>query len=498
MSVCSSIPTKNNPKYLEDIILGLLHKMALVKQEDSKESFESDIWLSYWSNQDQSVKEEEVEQRVSNIKIERKDNDDSEMLLPKRGTEQTKKKRKSKPKDLTESLENATVSKSVASLCQFQCPMCGVVYRASTSLSRHFKNSKCSPGSKVYVYNCLNTIVAHQCGICTQKVLCDKAVIQGHLKSRHKLSSLVQYSNVTNVKYMDKKVDRKKEFDQFCATYLGKKELSKNIGYLCCFSCSKCGFSSGKWNRMVKHLNATKKQVHIWTPTNFVSKVTTYKCKICNDLMLCDNDILSCHLQKHKLTMTAYKEKVEPFSSVQKQKVKYLHQVKSLVKNIPCVEPMPKAILDAHTLPDYQLTKHIGNITFFKCLICPNSDNFSYSGYEQHCRRTHQFKNVQFNVRNIIEARYHKCHICSKNVLCDNAFLRAHLRKSHKISTGNYFTNFVAKNGGRAVPTISDYLKNTSVLDSLSLEDEKTSYQPRSEHDLILPSMISSESEDSD
>ncbi len=52
------------------------------------------------------------------------------------------------------------------------------------------------------------------------------------------------------------------------------------------------------------------------------------------------------------------------------------------------------------------------------------------------------------------------------------------------------------QNGGRTIPTFKDYLRNVEVFDNLANGTEKLT-EPK-DNGLILPSMISSESEDSD
>ncbi len=275
--------------------------MALVKQEEiDQDKIESDSWLSYWTNNQQKVKEEHEKLYKSDIKKEEEDigSNESETHFDEKLNDGDKKKKgkgkklkgqkhlrldsdycsKSNIKKRSKStstikqksfisissdcfkknLENSAVSENVESLCLYQCPICNAVYQECSSLMKHARKSKCSSNSKISIYSCLITTVVHQCGICSQKVLCDRHIIRKHLRS-HKILSLAKYSVMCNFQNKSRNVNTKEEFDQFCLTYSGKIELSTNIGNLCLFSCKKCEFSSQRWGNMAKHLNACEK-----------------------------------------------------------------------------------------------------------------------------------------------------------------------------------------------------------------------------------------------
>ncbi len=120
----------------------------------------------------------------------------------------------------------------------------------------------------------------------------------------------------------------------------------------------------------------------------------------------------------------------------------------------------------------------------------------AYGGLRTHLRNKHQSRNVKYDKDLVTEARYHKCQICSMLVLCDHTMLRNHVRNAHKTNVPKYFSNHVLKNGGKSIPTYTDFKKDNNVFETF-IADEKQSENPL-KHDLILPSMLSSESEDSD
>ncbi len=113
-----------------------------------------------------------------------------------------------------------------------------------------------------------------------------------------------------------------------------------------------------------------------------------------------------------------------------------------------------------------------------------------------HSVEKHKVKRFQFKKEYITEARYHKCHICSKIVICDNRILKSHI-KNHKIKLSEYNFKFVLKSGNRVFPTYQEFKSNSDVFDSLESVSPQKASQP-SDNGLITPDMLSSESEDSD
>ncbi len=133
-------------------------------------------------------------------------------------------------------------------------------------------------------------------------------------------------------------------------------------------------------------------------------------------------------------------------------------------------------------------------MTFFQCPSCVKT-SMPYASLVEYCKRRHKFK-FHFNTKNIVEARYHECHICAKIILCDNRVLGSHL-KSHKMKLSQYNSDYVLKNGNIVIPTFKDFQSNPKVFDSIQPNNIINKNHPKN-NDLISPDMISSESEDSD
>ncbi len=150
----------------------------------------------------------------------------------------------------------------------------------------------------------------------------------------------------------------------------------------------------------------------------------------------------------------------------------------------------------AGSLPSFQITNDVGNLSFFRCLVCDRT-NMSFASLYSHTREKHG-EHMPYRAENVVEARYHKCQICLKIVLCDSYKISKHVR-SHGISRQNYNENYVLKNGGRVVNCFQEYLQNNrQVILSSRNHLNKTMIQGNSKNSLIVPSDLSSESEESD
>ncbi len=93
--------------------------------------------------------------------------------------------------------------------------------------------------------------------------------------------------------------------------------------------------------------------------------------------------------------------------------------------------------LNTNSLPSDQVTKDTGNVTFFKCSVCSKSIS-SFANLMHHYKKEHHLTRISYNAESVAQARYHKCHICAKIILCDNSFVYKHVSKSHGIKPSQY------------------------------------------------------------
>ncbi len=506
--------------------------MDVVKQDGNEGDFPSDALMSYWADPKVEVKMEDKSQVWPSIKSEgneiareKEKSVDKDVLASglKQGkkkqiainvvansdvsTKQDQKKKNalgqislnrnseiSQKHKLLKSLENAKVSNTVQNLCKYQCPKCYKIYKTCNSISLHFRNTK----HVLWLHKISNTsdyliqIAAFQCNLCNRKILCNIKSIFNHFKNIHNILSIKEYCAKNNIEYNSKQDKFKEDFNLFYTNHPKKQHISKNIENLCIYNCSQCDYVSRMWKNMSQHFTSTG-HGPFQTPTQCVTEVNFYKCQLCDKVMLCDLSFISHHVRKHKLTMTQYKRKHQSPQDI--LKTQFRHKLQWFIKDIPVFKGKSICILKPQSLQSCQTTKDTGNMSFFKCPVCSRS-NMSFSCLVAHSVDRHEVKHFQLKKEYITEARYHKCHICAKIVICDNRILSSHLM-SHKIKLSEYNSKFVVKNGNRVFPTYQEFKSNRDVFDSFESVQPQKASQP-SDNGLITPDMLSSESEDSD
>ncbi len=505
--------------------------MALIKEEADAEQSCSDTWLHNWVNPKQEIKEEDEKPSLHKIKYECKDEDVNQQnfennknklalsvkskrkLTKRKGDQiinaQSKKSRKRNvPQDTNDTnmfvgpvnkkaFEKAPVSDILANLCEYQCPQCYKKIGSRASLYRHFKeaNHGRSKHGRVIRYQYMVKIVVHKCYVCFKKVLCDTEAVKSHIKVCHGIVSIKKYCDKYGAILKTSIGQAQNENNYITELKRNKSAVTDFVGNLCSFKCLKCEYSCHSWRLMTKHVN-TKLHGLLLQPSAYFSNITLHKCQLCQEKILCDNQIIKNHLAtKHKKTVRDYNSHFPPNETLN---TRYVNELRANIQDIPTVKPQSKYFLNPNSIPENYLTGSVGNITLFKCPLCPKA-NISYSQLRGHCKRSHQHKHLPYSTNLVIEARYHKCHICSSQVLCDNHILTRHLFDRHKIRMPMYIKNYVLKRYNKVFPTFSDYSSNVHIFKETNTKHANVSPQDKSSNNsLILPGMISSESEDSD
>ncbi len=377
-----------------------------VKQEGTEEAFPSDVLMSYWADPKVEAKLEDKSQlwpitksEVNEVAREKKHSVEKEQLAS--GLAQAKKKQKGlniansdvttrnsqtknnclgqKPsngnsktrlslKSLRD-LENAKLSSTVQNLCKYQCPKCDKIYRSSDSLSLHFTKTK----HVLLLRNISNTsdylieIVAFQCNLCNRKILCNTQSIVHHFRKNHKIFSIKEYCSKSNIEHNSKYGKFKEDFNLFYTNHPKKHNFSKNIENLCKYECIHCGYVCWWWRKMSQHITTTG-HGPTQTPTQCVTKVTFYKCQLCNEIMLCDINIIKDHLRKHKVTVTEYKRKHQnhQYENSNYLETQCMHKLQWFIKDIPAFKGKSIRFLKPQNLPSYQDLKNPCKDDFFK------------------------------------------------------------------------------------------------------------------------------------
>ncbi len=394
-------------------------------------------------------------------------------------------------------LQKARVSEVVGNLCEYQCPKCYNTYYNIESLHKHFRITKHGSMSTFGSINYMIKFVAHQCHICSKRIRCERSVISIHVVKRHKYDALKTYCDKFNISTKINARKRQNRGFENCTSTISLTNQSIRtflFGNLCKFSCNKCNYFCQSWKSMTKHINE-KQHGSVLHPRIYLKEGDYHKCFQCHELVLIDKKLIMNHLYHHKITLSEYRRQIPGHESLQTM---HLKELKASIQDIPTVRPEQKPVLEPCQLPDTLLTRDVGNITFFKCLICPRT-NMAFSNLKQHYKSQHHINRLGYKAEFVTEARYHRCYICDKAVLCDNHFLVYHTR-SHKITKAQYIQDHVLKNGNKVFPNFQEYCKSKEMQGKNKSKLGKTGMEVTTEEDdgLILPGMISSESEESD
>ncbi len=417
--------------------------------------------------------------------------------LTENETESLQQKWKHHRQRIWENVETAT-SQTLGNLCQFQCHKCKKEFPSYKILLDHVKVS--GHQCKDMATKCVIKAVTHQCQICAKKILCDRIMLSNHFRSKHKLKSIKEYTEITSASETSEFKDRPRSaVDQLSKKNFTKYETSRQAKNLCQYSCIECNFSCRSWKLMMKH-NSRKRHAPLLKITKYLTHVAFHQCHVCDKVIFCDTHFIGSHVKTHNLSLATYCKKMDQETPSSDVHSKYLKKLQECIKDIPIVQAKEGCVLKANSLPEDKLTKNLGNLSFFKCPCCPKT-NMPFSMFSRHCKTKHNMKkHSAYNAAHVVEARYHKCCICSEIVLCDNIFVKRHVMTSHKLSVSKYVSDYVVKNGGIVLPSFTDFRKDNKVFEPLFADKDKKDNEAEDQSDegLILPSMLSSESEDSD
>ncbi len=225
-----------------------------------------------------------------------------------------------------------------------------------------------------------------------------------------------------------------------------------------------------------------------------LTKIAFHKCHVCGEIVLCDKFFIICHIRTHKLTLSVYcrNAKINDFENT---KEVYLSKLQAYIEHIPIQKTRDKTVLNAKELPDELSTNHVGSISFFKCHLC-HQRGMCFTSLQSHFKNQHGLKFLKYKPHMVWQARYHQCHICAQNVLCDNYFIAYHIKIKHKMKVPQYRQDYVLKKGFMVFPTLADYMRNNEVFESLEKDTNQDPCDKDNTH--IMPWMLSSKSEESD
>ncbi len=207
---------------------------------------------------------------------------------------------------LHELLKKAEISEiKIGNLCLFQCAGCKETYKSSSTFTTHNRNKILCPlkGQTLQWQTSLVKVVAHRCKLCSKLVLCDRLIIMNHVRKTHGIGAIGKYAKQTGSK-LQVSVN-----EQGAENNLVSKNAPtiEKAGNFCTFKCNKCGQVSQQWADMKRHLKRTGHGAWVKLWHKYITKVVTYKCKICNRKVLNDRQFLGSHVNEyHQMTLSNY------------------------------------------------------------------------------------------------------------------------------------------------------------------------------------------------
>ncbi len=184
--------------------------------------------------------------------------------------------------------------------------------------------------------------------------------------------------------------------------------VSDKFTNLCQYSCPKCEKDFAGWTALNRHSEQYHgvKTLSTLDVAAFICKTVCHMCRICSDKVLCDRFFILRHLKKtHQMSLGQYVTKFD--SNTQEA-------------------------LSERSYSD----NFIGNLCVYRCQKCRKT--FSSQALWCHHRRVFSHCRDLKSRDCLIKTTYHKCKLCNKDFLCDQAYLNSHLKSAHGLSTEKY------------------------------------------------------------
>ncbi len=345
----------------------------------------------------------------------------------------------------------------IGNLCLYECQKCKHNFKSNTFLQKHYR--KFAQKEDMNKEASIIKHVQHRCHICQKSIRCELNYLGQHFKKQHQLSVEEYCSNTgctldKNHRKSNKDYSRKVstinsedlhpnsvrctsiEYNKEKQLYVDWqiKKLCKDVPLSartknsCLFKCSKCDNIFKAWLTLRKHIAKAHSKAKAATNniSDMIIKVVSHKCKICQEMMLCDYFFISRHLQKHNIKPSQY-NKVYALDLVEKG------------LEVSCSDNV------------------IGDLCSYKCGDCKQPFDNRTCFYQHKAKSGH-------NSLCFTKKVCHQCKLCKKTLLCERITLKRHFKYSHGISTEEYCQKAGCTLAKRKIDIIS-----RSFLESLEL-----------------------------
>ncbi len=224
------------------------------------------------------------------------------------------------------------LSEKVSNLCLFTCPKCKEEFKGWNNIKRHVTQKHHRPHNifMTEVDSLISKTIAHNCKICSEKVLCDSAFITRHLANHnmtlHHYTMLFSANAVKNM--------------------LKVKNSDNVIGSLCVYQCIDCGKKFESKGKVARHISKTFQMKNIKIFDSIIERVY-HHCKLCNEPVLCEQANLHDHfLRRHNVTTAKYCKRYN-----------VTHHSKRITNKASLMESL-------------KISKNIDNLCVFACPLC--------------------------------------------------------------------------------------------------------------------------------
>ncbi len=286
------------------------------------------------------------------------------------------------------------VCHQIRNLCEYECDQCFFRTFSWVSFSIHHtaEHETGAEFKEKYVAKARY----HACNICARRFLCDVRHICQHALLTHCMTK-PEYETFSE-----------KVGPVFAQFQEGSKMFVK------CKLCSSKILMESKFST-IEHMKHNHDDVLL----KYCEKLRTTKLRAvaCVPSVLPTTNSLLENRSINYVTLTLNNE----------MEMKRLEELRS---QVPVVFPPLTGFcsIPKHSVPNSKTTDIIDNLCIFGCTKCDFRID-RWARMSPHLKRC--VNNVKFKTDYLVEARYHRCSICSKTMLCDKLIIRLHVNRIH-------------------------------------------------------------------
>jgi len=344
--------------------------------------------------------------------------------------------------------------------CTFLCVVCNKTFATKSSLSSHMENDHSTAISRPLPDLTVHYLL-HTCQICSENLLWEEETLANHFAAKHDLD-VSEYAKQHLPNY---------EENEDCSREIYKFESWMNR---CVFQCKLCPpgemATVNKKTKLYTHLaksHADNRRGYFaeYEEETFVEKVD-HVCQLCAQSVLWDGSYLQRHIEHtHKIASAVYRAKYMSDYTDNVDEIELRREEENKLARAAarsngeatstCLDESETSSSMIITLNDSDDDDVTGEIRtwargcLYKCEIC-ESEVAGARSFENHLATSHEmslssYKKKYVNNQSCVITGFHFCRICSNNVRHDEADLKNHFAKEHKITVSNYFEQFKGK-----------------------------------------------------